>query len=146
MRHDLSSPSYSRQRRYQVSTLLLSCPTGKNPTVEDRIRRYRQSPVTHANHEETSTNVRPTRSAIINGLHNNRRPGIHRAQPGRKGPLRRTTLPLTHLQDLSLRDAREVLWRHLLATYKKENCTSRPRPNGTKTSTEGAPSEEATSI
>ena len=38
--------------------------------VEDRIRRYRQSPVTHANREDTSTNVRSMRSAIIDGLHN----------------------------------------------------------------------------
>ena len=52
--------------------------------MEDRIRRYRQSPVTHANHEEMSTNVRPTRSAIINGLHNGRRPGIQTPSAARE--------------------------------------------------------------
>ena len=37
--------------------------------VEDRVRRYRQSPITYANHEYTSTNIRSTRPAIIDGLH-----------------------------------------------------------------------------
>ena len=37
--------------------------------VEDRVRRYRQSPVTHANHEDTSINVRSMRSSVIGGLH-----------------------------------------------------------------------------
>ena len=36
--------------------------------VEDRIRRCRQSPVTQANREDTPTNVRSMRSAIIDGL------------------------------------------------------------------------------
>ena len=32
--------------------------------VEDRVRIYRQSPVSHANHEDAFTNVRSMRSAI----------------------------------------------------------------------------------
>ena len=36
--------------------------------------------------------------------------------------------------------------RHLFATYKNETCTSRPRPNGTKSSTEATSSKETTSI
>ena len=35
--------------------------------VEDRVCRFRQSPITHANHEDTLTNVRSTRSAINDG-------------------------------------------------------------------------------
>ena len=35
--------------------------------VEDRIRRFSQFPVTHANREDTSTNVRSMRSAINYG-------------------------------------------------------------------------------
>ena len=37
--------------------------------MEDRIRRYRQSPDMHDNREDTPTNVRSMRSAIIDGLH-----------------------------------------------------------------------------
>ena len=40
------------------------------PDVEDRVCRYRQSLVAHANSEDTSTNVRSMRFAIIDGLHN----------------------------------------------------------------------------
>ena len=35
--------------------------------VGDRIRRYRQSPVTHTYHEDTLTNVRSMRSAVNDG-------------------------------------------------------------------------------
>ena len=57
--------------------------------------RYRQSPVTHANHEETSTNIRPTRSAIIGDLlhewltFGNTNPERNQ---GAKGPLRERPL------------------------------------------------------
>ena len=52
----------------------------------------------------------------------------------------------TVVYKVSLREAREVLWRHLLATCKKESCTSRPRPIGTNTSTGATSSAEATSL
>ena len=38
--------------------------------VKGRVRRYHQSPVTRANHEDALTNVRSMGSAIIDGLHN----------------------------------------------------------------------------
>ena len=63
--------------------------------VEGSIHRYRQSPVTHANHEETSTNIRPTRSAIIGDLlhewltFGNTNPERNQ---GAKGPLRERPL------------------------------------------------------
>ena len=37
--------------------------------VEDRVRRHRQPLITNANHEDTLTNVRSTRPAIMDGLH-----------------------------------------------------------------------------
>ena len=63
--------------------------------MEGSIHRYRQSPVTHANHEETSTNIRPTRSAIIGDLlhewltFGNTNPERNQ---GAKGPLRERPL------------------------------------------------------
>ena len=68
--------------------------------VEDRIRRYCQSPVTHANHEETSTNVRSTRSAIyasIDGLHNGWRSGIQTPNAAREQMVLYYNDPCSHL-------------------------------------------------
>ena len=78
-------------------TLLFHCAWYIYIHMEDKIRRYRGSPVTHANHEDTSTNVRSMRYAIIDGVHNGRRSGIKpRTRPGSKGPSTRTTLALTY--------------------------------------------------
>ena len=64
--------------------------------AQHRIRRYRQSPVTHANYKA----VRPTRSAIIEGIHNGWRPREYNPErsQGGKGPLReRPLLSLTFI-------------------------------------------------
>ena len=69
-----------------------------------------------------------------------------RTHQGAEGPPRELpSLPLFTLRSLFAR-CKGALWRHLLATYKKENYTSRPWPNGPKTSTRATSSEEATSI
>ena len=69
-----------------------------------------------------------------------------RTHQGAEGPPRELpSLPLFKLRSLFVRCER-ALWRHLLTTYKKENCTSRPRPIGTNTSTEATSSAEVTSI
>ena len=69
-----------------------------------------------------------------------------RTHQGAEGPPRELlSLPLFTLRSLFARCER-ALWRHLLATYEKKNCTSRPRPNGSKTSTRAPSSEEATSV
>ena len=70
-----------------------------------------------------------------------------RTHQGAEGPPRELPSLLPFFTSRSLFARRErALWRHLLATYKKENCTSRPRPIGTNTSTEATSSAEATSI
>ena len=115
--------------------------------MEDRIRRFSQSPVTHANHEDTLTNVRSMRSAINDGPSRMLTFGnTTRTHQRAEGPPRElTSLPLLTFRSLFARCER-ALWRHLLAIRKKENCTSRPRPIGTNTSTEATSSAEVTSI
>ena len=130
---------------------------GKAYYVEDRIvlRRFSQSPVTHANHEDTLTNVRSLRSAINDGPswivdvqeYNPKSP------ESRKGSSTRTTHTHSHFTltfhiEISLRDMRESVF--VEETYchhkKKEICTSRPRPNPSETNTRPTSSEKTTSI
>jgi len=60
--------------------------------VEDRVRRHRQPLITNANHEDTLTNVRSTRPAIMDGLHMvDVREYKPRTLPGSEGSSTRTT-------------------------------------------------------
>ena len=90
--------------------------------VEDRIRRNRQSPVTHANHEDTLNNIRSTSDSpslmdLHEGLMFGNTTQTHRGAEG--PPRQRPSLLLFHVA-ISLREMRESLWRHLLGTSERK--------------------------
>ena len=70
---DCQALSSSSQQSANFTRLVSAVDINTSIAVEERVRRYRQSPVTHANHEDGLTNLRSTRCAIydiIDGLHN----------------------------------------------------------------------------
>ena len=91
-----------------------------NTAVEDRVHKFRQSPITNVNHEDTSTNVRSMRSAItVMAIYNGWRSGHEvRTRQGEKSlRIRRRTRTLTVSISYLLARREGDSWRHLLATY-----------------------------
>ena len=83
--------------------------------MEDRASKYRKSPITNANHEETLTNVRYTKPAsrmvfiLVDVQENKLRP-----LPGgeRSSSTRTTPTTTISIQDISSRYVREVHYLH----------------------------------
>ena len=61
---DPHRPEYLRAATEFKQSLLAIVYSILGTAVEDRVRRYRQSPITNANHKDTLTNVRSMRPAI----------------------------------------------------------------------------------